>query len=117
MDDITKQPKRDQRHITDRPRDDDTPNLHVPHARVKTDFQGYILVVLGVGAVTVLMAVIGGLPLVGVVGIITVLAIVHYWTWGRSLGRRTQEEHARQFREQLELNQDHLSDVERPRHY
>ena len=71
----------------------------------------------GVGAVTVLMAVIGGLPLVGVVGVITVLAVVHYWTWGRSLGRRAQEEQARHFREQLEIDQDHLSEVERPRHY
>jgi flagellar biosynthesis component FlhA len=117
MDDITKQPKPNQRHITDQTPAGGTPDLDVPHLRVKTDFQGYVLVVLGVAAVTVLMAVIGGLPLVGVVGVITVLAIVHYWTWGRSLGRRAQEEHARQFREQLEIDRDHLSEVERPRHY
>ena len=117
MDDFTKQPKPKPTHITNQTPAGGTPNLGVPHVRVKTDFRGYVLVVLGVGAVTVLMAVIGGLPLVGVVGVITVLAIVHYWTWGRSLGRRAQEEQARHFRQQLELDQDHLSEVERPRHY
>jgi len=117
MDDITKQPKRHQAHITDQAPGGGAPNLGVPPVRVKTDFQGYILLVLGVGAVTALMAIIGGLPLLGVVAVVTVLAIVHYWTWGRGLGRRVQEEQARHFREHLEVDQDHLSEVERPRHY
>jgi hypothetical protein len=116
MDDFTKQPKRDQTHITDQP-PAHTAQPAPPNVRVKTDFLGCTLLVLGVGVVTVLMAIIGGEPLVGVVGVMAILAIIHYWTWGRSLGRRAQEEQARQFREQLEMDQDHLSEVERPRHY
>jgi hypothetical protein len=118
MDDITNQPKPTQAHITGQP----APPAHparpaAANVRAQTDFIGYVLLVLGVAALTILMAVIGGPVLVGVVGVVTVLAVVHYWTWGRSLGRKVADEQARQFRDRMEDEGQHLSEVERPRHY
>jgi hypothetical protein len=83
--------------------------------RARVDFLGYLLVFFGVVALTVLMAIIGGPVLVGIVAVITVLALVHYWTWGRGLARKLADEQARQFRDELRGGE--LSEVERPRHY
>jgi hypothetical protein len=63
------------------------------------------------------MAVIGGWVLVSVAAVVTVLGVIHYWTWGRSLSRQVAEEQAKRFRRQLEVDDDHLSEAERPRHY
>jgi hypothetical protein len=118
MDDITNQPTPTPPHITDQAAP--MPHPALPAAlndRVKTDVLGYVLIVMGVAVVTVLMAIIGGPPLVGVVGVITVLAIVHYWTWGRSLGHKLADEQARRFREQPDVDPARLSEIERPRHY
>jgi hypothetical protein len=118
VDDITNEPKPTQTHISDQP--GPLPHPGMPPAldgRARTDFIGYSLIVMGVAVLTVLMAVIGGEPLVGVAGLIVVLAVLHYWTWGRSLGRQLADEQARQFREQLEVDPARLSEIERPRHY
>jgi hypothetical protein len=63
------------------------------------------------------MAVVGGLGLAVFAGFVLVLGLIHYWTWGRGLGRRVAEERARLFRQELGIDRDHLSEVERPRHY
>jgi hypothetical protein len=64
-----------------------------------------------------LMAVIGGVGLVVFLGVVLVLGLIHYWTWGRGFSRRVAEERAKLFRQELGIDRDHLSEVERPRHY
>jgi Flp pilus assembly protein TadB len=119
MDDFTDQPKPTQIHITEHPAQEPTaPTLPQPRSLgAKNDLLSYILVVLGVLVLTVFMAVIGGWVLVSVTAVVIVLGLIHYWTWGRRLSRQVAEEQARLFRQQLELDRDHLSEVERPRHY
>jgi Flp pilus assembly protein TadB len=119
MDDITDQPKPPPMHITEHPAQQPaSPALAQPRGvPAKNDLLGYVLVVLGVLALTVLMAVIGGWVLVLVAAVVTVLGVIHYWTWGRSLSRQFAEEQGKLFRRQLDVDRDHLSEVERPRHY
>ena len=114
--DITNQPKPTQTHITDEPA---SPTVYEPPSvrTKKTDFVGYMLLLLGVGAVTLLMAIIGGWPLVSLAIVVTVLGLIHYWTWGRSMSRKVAQEQAEEFRRRLEADKDNLSEIERPRHY
>jgi hypothetical protein len=116
MDDITDQPKPTQSHITRQTAPPPHPDLPVPpNARAKTDIMGYFLVILGVAALTVLLAIISGMVLPVVVAIMTILATVHYWTWGRSLGKKLTDKESQRFRDQLQGVE--LSEVERPRHF
>jgi Flp pilus assembly protein TadB len=119
VDDITDQPNplttNFTRHVPDEPVH---PALAQPRsARGRNSLAGYVLVVLGVLALTVLLAVIGGYVLVGITAVIVVLGLIHYWTWGRSLSRKVAKEQAELFRRQLQVDRDHLSEIERPRHY
>jgi hypothetical protein len=117
--DFTNQPKPIQTHITEQPSELPADPLFPagPNVRRHTDFVGYILLVLGVVAVTALMAVIGGWPLVVFALVVTGLGLIHYWTWGRSLSRKVADEHANDFRQQLNVDPAALSEVERPRHF
>jgi hypothetical protein len=117
--DITNQPKPTQTHITDRP-DEPTPDTEMaptPIVRARTDFLGYVLLFLAVIALTALMAVIGGWPLVLLAVVVSGLGLIHYWTWGRSLSRQVADERANDFRQRLNVDANTLSEVERPRHY
>ena len=113
--DITNQPRPTQTHVTDQPPQLEDP----PHqiVRRRLDVGGYLLLVLGVAVLTVVMALIGGWPLVSVALLVTGLGLVHYWTWGRSFSNKVAEEQAEQFRRQLEVDPNSLSETERPRHY
>ena len=118
--DITKQPKPTQTHITEHVTEPATPpaDYELPSVRHKqTDFVGYALLIVGVAAVTLLMAVIGGWPLLCIAVLVMGLALVHYFTWGRSMNRRVAEEQANEFRRRLEMDKNNLSEVETPRHY
>jgi Flp pilus assembly protein TadB len=118
--DITNQPRPAQTHITERPAEQAAPDdlYQMPGVQSKkTDFLGYFLLLLGVVAVTALMAVIGGWPLVSVTVVVAGLGLIHYFTWGRSLNRQVAQAQAEEFRRRLELDQNNLSEVERPRHY
>jgi hypothetical protein len=119
VDDITDQPNPTRRHITNPPALDPVPPALPEHraVRAKNDFLGYVLVVLGVLALTALMAVIGGWVLVSVAVVVTVLGLIHYWTWGRRMSRQVAEEQAKLFRRELQIDSEHLSEIERPRHY
>jgi Flp pilus assembly protein TadB len=118
--DITNQPRPAQTHITDQPAEHPaSPDLYQsPSVQTKkTDFLGYFLLLLGVVVVTALMAVIGGWPLVSVTAVVAGLGLIHYFTWGRSMNRQVAQAQADEFRRRLELDQNNLSEVERPRHY
>ena len=119
MDDFTDQPNPVPTNFTRRPVDEPIhPALQQARGmRGRNDFVGYILVVLGVLALTVLLAVIGGYVLVGVAAVVILLGLIHYWTWGRSFSRKVAKEQAELFRRQLQVERDHLSEIERPRHY
>jgi len=119
VDDITDQPNPLPTHFTRHTPDEPVhPAFRQPRsAPGRTGFAGYILVVLGVLALTVLLAVIGGYVLVGVTAVIVVIGLIHYRTWGRSLSRKFAKEQAELFRQQLQVDPDHLSEIERPRHY
>jgi hypothetical protein len=115
--DITNQPKPAQTQFTDRLADV-PPDMVAPVTEPgQPDFLGYILVVCGVAALTLLMAIIGGWPLVLVTAIVAVLGLVHYWTWGRGLVRKVSAEQVEHFRRQLEADRQNASEAERPRHY
>jgi Flp pilus assembly protein TadB len=119
VDDFTDQPNPLPTNITRHPAEEPIhPALAQSHSvRAKNDLVGYVLVVFGILVLTILMAVIGGWVLVSVAAVVIVLGLIHYWTWGRSLTRKVAKEQAELFRRQLQVDRDHLSEVERPRHY
>ncbi len=119
MDDITNQPKPTPTNITEQPAPTPlTPAEPGPRdVQTRTDFLGYVLVVLGVVVVTVLLAIVGGRALVSFAVIIAGIAAFHYWAWGRGLSKKVAEQRAEELRRQSEEGDEHLSEIERPRHY
>ncbi len=116
--DITNQPKPAQTQFTDQLADD--PSDREPPATEqggRPDFLGYLLVLCGVAGLTLLMALIGGWPLVLAAAVIAILGLVHYWTWGRGLIRKVSDEQVEHFRRQLEVDRQNAAEPERPRHY
>ncbi len=117
--DFTNQPRPTQTHITDQPAPQPLHPAALPprSVRTRTDVLGYLLLVLGVGVLTVVMALVGGWPLVSIAAFVTGLGAIHYWTWGRSFSRKVAGEQAADFRRQLNVDPNTLSETERPRHY
>jgi hypothetical protein len=115
--DITDQPRPAQTQFTDLA--DDPPAVVPPATEQggRPDYLGYLLVLCGVAGLTLLMALIGGWPLVLATAVVAILGLVHYWTWGRGLIRKVNAEQVEHFRRQLEADRQNAAEPERPRHY